>query len=212
MHEGLEQFNGTEESIMRVLRLSYYCLPTELQICFRYCCIFPQDYEFKKKELIQMWMGSGLISQHASGSQTFEDIGEQILVQLNKKSFFDLKTREEITFGGTEQEYYVMHDLMHDLARNVSTGECARITHPAMFKDDNCTVRHMCIANIHSFSVDEVRKISNFKYLRTIIIDDTAHGVEMDVIYALERVVQSLKFLCLFCSRLVGNYKSTSLT
>lgn len=203
LHEGLEHFNGTEEGIMRVLRLSYYSLPIELQICFRYCCIFPQDYEFRKKELIQMWMGSGLISQHASGSRTFDDIGEQILVQLTKKSFFDLRFREN-TFSGPKQEYFVMHDLMHDLAKDVSAGECARITHPAMFEGDNHMVRHMCIANIHSFSVEELRKISNFKHLRTIIIGDSDHETKMDVVYALERVVENLKCLRLFRSRLLN--------
>lgn len=211
LHEGLEHFNGTEEGIMRVLRLSYYSLPTELQICFRYCCIFRQDYEFKKKELIQMWMGSELISQHGSGSQAFEDIGEQILVQLCKKSFFDMKSRVN-SYEGTKEEYYVMHDLMHDLARNVSLGECARITNPSMFDDDNRTVRHMCIVNIHNFSVEEVRKISNSMYLRTIIIDDTEHVVEKDVVCALLRVVESLKFLRLFCSRLTDPYHNLSLT
>ncbi|XP_020165836.1 disease resistance protein RGA2 isoform X1 [Aegilops tauschii subsp. strangulata] len=200
LHEELKQFSGTEEGIMRVLRLSYYRLPTELQICFRYCCIFPRDYEFEKKELIQMWMGSGLISQRASDSQTFEDIGAQILVQLNKSSFFELKSRPNIT-NGRKEEYYVMHDLMHDLATDVSSGECARVAHASFFEDDNRTIRHMCIANIHSFSIEEVKKISNYKYLRTIVIDHSDAEVKKDVVCELERVIESLEFLRLLRSR-----------
>lgn len=41
LHEDLEHFQGSEDDIMKILRLSYYYLPTEHQICFRYCSLFP---------------------------------------------------------------------------------------------------------------------------------------------------------------------------
>ncbi|XBH74316.1 hypothetical protein VPH35_101291 [Triticum aestivum] len=127
LHKGLEHFKGTEEDIMRVLRLSYYHLPTELQICFRYCCIIPRDdYGFLKKKLVQLWIGSGLISQALSDTHTLEETAEEYLAQLTRKSFSNMKSRD----GQLEEEWYVMHDLMHELARNVSTGECARIDNP----------------------------------------------------------------------------------
>ncbi|CAM0948811.1 unnamed protein product [Alopecurus aequalis] len=210
LHQGLKHFEGTQEDIMKVLRLSYYHLPTELQICFRYCCIFPQDYRFKKKELVQLWIGSGLISQLESDTQTLVDTAEQFLAQLTRKSFFDLKSiaggflLNAIT-GRLEQERYVMHDLMHELARNVSTGECARIDDPVQFKYEKDTVRHLCIANIHMFSVDEVKKISQFKNLRTIIIYNNCE-VENDIVCALEMIVESLKSLRLFHSELMNTF------
>ena len=52
-----------KEGIIRVLRLSYQHLQTHLQACFRYCSLFHKNYEFTKKELVYLWMGSGLI-QH----------------------------------------------------------------------------------------------------------------------------------------------------
>nr|WLO97317.1 Pm55 protein [Dasypyrum villosum] len=191
LHQGLKHFKGTEKDIMKILRLSYYHLPTELQICFRYCCIFPQDYIFEKKKLVQMWMGSGLI---ASGIQSLEDTAEQFFAQLTRKSFFDKKP---ITFGWEEIESYVMHDLMHELASNVSTGECARIVDPVQLQDENYTVRHLCIDNIHSFSADEVKKISHFKNLRTIIIENIP-PLENDTLCALQRIVETSKSLRLF--------------
>nr|UBY07442.1 NBS-LRR disease resistance protein [Dasypyrum villosum] len=191
LHQGLEHFKGTEKDIMEVLRLSYYHLPTALQICFRYCCLFPQDYIFEKKELVQMWIGSGLI---ASGIQSLEDTAEQFLAQLTRKSFFDMKPR---TRGWEQIECYVMHDLMHELASNVSTGECARIVDPVQLQDENYTVRHLCIDNIHSFSADEVKKISHFKNLRTIIIENIP-PLENDTLCALQRIVETSKSLRLF--------------
>ncbi|XP_071675912.1 putative disease resistance protein RGA1 isoform X2 [Lolium perenne] len=203
LDQGLEHFKGTEDDIMKVLRLSYYHLPTELQICFRYCCIFPQDYAFQKKELVQLWIGSGLISQPASDTQTSVDTAEQVLAQLTRKSFFDLKSKAR---GWEQEESYVMHDLMHELARNVSTGECARIDHPVQLKDEKATVRHLCIVNIHSFSADEVKKISHFENLRSIIIYDDIK-VKSDIVCVLEMIVESSKSLRLFRSKLWNTFR-----
>ncbi|KAJ4793845.1 Disease resistance protein RGA2 [Rhynchospora pubera] len=41
-----------EKGIMAVLRLSYHHLPAELQLCFRYCSIFPHQHKFIKDDLI----------------------------------------------------------------------------------------------------------------------------------------------------------------
>uniref|UniRef100_A0A0E0BQD9 NB-ARC domain-containing protein n=1 Tax=Oryza glumipatula TaxID=40148 RepID=A0A0E0BQD9_9ORYZ len=131
LHIHLEHFKGSDIDIMKVLKLSYQHLPTELLICFS---LFPEDREFHKEDLVHMWMCSGLISQATSDSLNFEDIGEHILADLTRKSFFDLKSRI-YRYGLDQEEYYVMHDLMHELARNVSYGECARITSPVKFKD-----------------------------------------------------------------------------
>jgi hypothetical protein len=72
----LSDFKGNSDDIMKVLRLSYYYLPTVLQTCFRYCSIFPQDYSFTKTELILLWIGSGLISIREDGSKRHEEIAE----------------------------------------------------------------------------------------------------------------------------------------
>uniref|UniRef100_A0A0E0MKP0 NB-ARC domain-containing protein n=1 Tax=Oryza punctata TaxID=4537 RepID=A0A0E0MKP0_ORYPU len=200
LHTHLEHFKGSDLDIMKVLKLSYQHLPTELQICFRFCSLFPEDHEFDKEDLVHMWMCSGLISQATSETLNFEDIGERILADLTRKSFFDLKSRVD-RFGLEHEEYYVMHDLMHELARNVSFAECARITNPISFKDIRDTVRHICISCIPQFSIDVVKKISEIKNLRSIIIDITSM-VDKDTMYTLQKIIESTKSLRLFRSRL----------
>uniref|UniRef100_A0A0E0BY45 NB-ARC domain-containing protein n=1 Tax=Oryza meridionalis TaxID=40149 RepID=A0A0E0BY45_9ORYZ len=135
LHIHLEHFKGSDIDIMKVLKLSYQHLPTELQICFRFCSLFPEDHKFYKEDLVHMWMCSGLISQATNETLNFEDIGERILADLTRKSFFDLKSR--VYENDPEpHEYYVTHDLMHELARNVSYGECARITNAVRTQSD----------------------------------------------------------------------------
>jgi hypothetical protein len=193
LNEGLQNFQGTEDSIMKILRLSYYYLPPELQICFRYCSLFPQDYKFQKKDLVLMWIGSGLISQAGNRSSRIEDIGEQILAELTRNSFFDIKFKI-IPYSQRKEEYYVMHDLMHELARHVSTGECTTITDPSMLDNEKDTVRHLRIACIQNVSIEGVKKITHFKYLRSVIIDGPGF-IDKDTLHAVEIVIESSKSL-----------------
>ncbi|XP_038977812.1 putative disease resistance protein RGA3 [Phoenix dactylifera] len=53
-------FNSIQnEDIQPVLRFSYIQFSPQLQRCFRYCSIFPQDYLFERDELVRMWMAAG---------------------------------------------------------------------------------------------------------------------------------------------------------
>ncbi|KAJ9685150.1 hypothetical protein PVL29_017256 [Vitis rotundifolia] len=61
--------------IIPALRLSYNHLPLHLKRCFAYCALFPQDYEFKKEELIPLWMAEGLIQQ-SNEDEKMEDLGD----------------------------------------------------------------------------------------------------------------------------------------
>ena len=45
---------GDKNDILPVLRLSYDNLPIHLKQCFAYCALFPKDYIFKRKELVQL--------------------------------------------------------------------------------------------------------------------------------------------------------------
>lgn len=202
---GLEHFKGTEEDIMKILRLSYYHLPVELQMCFRFCSLFPEDHEFFEKDLVTMWVGSGLISQATSYLHPTKlmETGKNYLAQLTRKSFFDVKTKELNDVVG--REYYVMHDILHELAINVSFGECATINDPTRFEDKKDTVRHIRVSHIHKFSVEDVKRISYFKNLRSIIID-SYDEVDEDIVCALEDVVESSKSLRLFHSSLRNTF------
>ncbi|XP_020080355.1 putative disease resistance protein RGA4 [Ananas comosus] len=176
LEEDIMKLQQGNDGIMTILRLSYDHLPANLQLCFRYCSLFPQDHVFKRKTLVNMWIGSGLIPQSICGRQRQpEDIGNEYLNLLTRKSFFTCKTRD---YGYKITKEYFMHDLLHDLAQSVSLGECKRIGGDVAGNIIPKTVRHLSIEMINLLSI---RKFSNLKNVRTLVIsvkEDNEHNAD----------------------------------
>ena len=108
-----------EDSIMPVLKLSYHILSPQQRQCFAYCSLFPQDWQFEKDELIEMWMAQGYLDWSVEG-KSLEEVGDQFINIFFMKSFFqDAKLNED----GDVYEFK-MHDLMHDLATQVAGNDC----------------------------------------------------------------------------------------
>ncbi|RCV11228.1 hypothetical protein SETIT_2G169300v2 [Setaria italica] len=109
-----------DHDIMPALKLSFDYLPFHLQQCFTYCALFPEDYKFGAAELIHLWIGLDVL--HSRGeNKSIEDIGLRYLIELVNHGFFK---KEEDEYGRT---YYIIHDLLHDLAMKVSADECLSI-------------------------------------------------------------------------------------
>ncbi|XP_078154676.1 disease resistance protein RGA2-like [Carex rostrata] len=141
------------KDVVEVLKLSYYHLPANLQVCFRYCSIFPQDHQFDKDDLIKMWICSGFVQQPSSQEERPEDIGEDYFNLLLRKSFFEPNCGR-----------YVMHDLVHELAQNVSFGECCRIEPNDKSITIPSTVRHVYVHEC------EMEKVSHLENLRSLVV------------------------------------------
>ncbi|KAL6622757.1 hypothetical protein ACP70R_032636 [Stipagrostis hirtigluma subsp. patula] len=181
--------------IFESFRLSYYCLHTELQACFRYCSLFPKGYKFNKKELAKMWTGSGLIRFSSSKQENIglqktkyvdlsnaEDVGEEYFDALARKSFFCCMLETESS-SGDQKEYFVLHDLLHDLAELVSRGECARVDGGDLSNVWE-GIRHLSIADccdlkVTSRYLEEASRNNSlnnephtrFQFLRSLIIE-----------------------------------------
>ncbi|CAK8560224.1 unnamed protein product [Lathyrus sativus] len=108
-----------EESIMPVLKLSYQNLSPQLRQCFVYCSLYPKDWEIKKDELIQLWMAQGYL-ECSDEKQLMEDIGNQIVKIFFMNSFF--QDAETDRLGDIRS--FKMHDLVHDLAMQLSGSNC----------------------------------------------------------------------------------------
>ncbi|KAM6547062.1 hypothetical protein CsatB_027798 [Cannabis sativa] len=93
-----------------VLELSYYYLPPHLKGCFSYCSIFRKGYEFRREDLVLIWMAENLV-QHSEKSRKMEEVGCEYFDDLVSMSFF-VKTK---TWSGTS-----FVTLIVDLARTIS--------------------------------------------------------------------------------------------
>ncbi|CAL5394453.1 unnamed protein product [Camellia sinensis] len=106
-----------KNSILPLLRLSYYSLPLELRRCFAYCAIFLKGSEIEKEKLIHLWMANGFIS--SNGKSELEDIGNGMWNKLYWRSFF-----QDVDKDPSGNIIFKIHDLMHDLAQSVMEDEC----------------------------------------------------------------------------------------
>ncbi|XP_027193530.1 putative disease resistance protein At3g14460 [Cicer arietinum] len=94
------------------LVVCYLDLPAELKRCFAYLSLFPKGYEFKKKEMVLLWMAQGFLqnSNSKSNHKSMEDIGDEYFGYVIMRSFLQ-------PFGSGLS--FTMHNLVHDLATYV---------------------------------------------------------------------------------------------
>ena len=103
------------DRVFASLKLSYIHLADELKQCFTFCSIFPKGYGIQKDHLIAQWIAHGFIN--AMNGEQPEDIGRDYLDSLVKVRFL------QNPYGSWNTDTYNMHDLIHDLTRQILEGE-----------------------------------------------------------------------------------------
>uniref|UniRef100_A0A0E0ARR6 Uncharacterized protein n=1 Tax=Oryza glumipatula TaxID=40148 RepID=A0A0E0ARR6_9ORYZ len=95
------------------LMLSFNHLPYHLQLLFSYCAVFPKGYRFDKEQLIRMWITLGFVVDQW---RNLEDAASYSFDDLVDRSFFQ-----------NDGQQFIVHDLLHDVAQQVSVHECLAI-------------------------------------------------------------------------------------
>ncbi|KAJ3697517.1 hypothetical protein LUZ61_001222 [Rhynchospora tenuis] len=155
----LWESDGKDE-IFPALKVSYYSLPPELKPCFLYSSLFPRGFLFAKDQLIHMWMAQGYICP--VGGKRPEDIGDSYFSELCMRSFIQ---------SGSMEGSFRLHDLIHDLARAISTGEFCTIN-KGNFCNTPSEIRHVYItrARHHQFTIPGLLRTLNWA-----VPDDSSH-------------------------------------
>lgn len=165
---------------MKALLWSYEKLDPCLQRCFLYCSLFPKGHNYVIDELVPLWIGEGFFDS-SNRNNRVEDIGRDCFNEMINVSFFQLVSDKYIS-------YYVMHDLLHDLAESLSKEDCFRLEDDKLTEIPS-TVRHL------SVRVDSIKQqrqsISKLHHLRTFICIDPL----MDDVSDLFNQIQSMKKL-----------------
>ncbi|MED6133317.1 hypothetical protein PIB30_027351 [Stylosanthes scabra] len=130
------EFPMMDSKIIPALLISYYHLPAHLKRCFVYCSLYPKDHQFDKDELILLWMAEDLLRPPKRG-QTLEEVGCECFDDLATRLFF-----KQVVINN--EMYFVMHDLMHDLATFLA-GEfyCRLSKQPSEKEEIRVLTRHL---------------------------------------------------------------------
>ncbi|KAM3345740.1 hypothetical protein ACQJBY_020322 [Aegilops geniculata] len=93
-----------------VLKVSLENLPTHLKNCFLHCTIFPEDYLFRRKQVIRHWIAAGFIKE--TGSKTLEEVAEGYLNELVNRSLLQVAGRNPCV----RVRRFRVHDIIRVLA------------------------------------------------------------------------------------------------
>ncbi|KAJ4846857.1 hypothetical protein Tsubulata_041987 [Turnera subulata] len=157
-------FPGMRGKVFDILMFSYHSLNNEtLRRCFRYCCIFPEDYEIHKYDLIQLWIAEKFIE--ASNYYEARNHGEYIIGSLKLACLLE---------SGESENYVRMHDIVRDMAMSLSWTSYDNILvqgHDGVIgvrdsaEDQFATARRMSFFGLHSDNVDLRQFSRDFKTL-----------------------------------------------
>ncbi|XP_059652648.1 putative disease resistance protein At3g14460 [Cornus florida] len=150
-----------ESNILPALRLSYHYLPSHLKRCFAYCSIFPKDYNFDKEKLIRIWIAVDLVQQ-PKNNMLLEDAGKDYFRELLSRSFFQKLSHD------TNSDF-VMHDLIHDLAQQISGEFCFMLEDDKPLNQISEKVCHFSYVQGRYDAFEKLKVVNEVKYLRTFI-------------------------------------------
>ncbi|EAY83109.1 hypothetical protein OsI_38326 [Oryza sativa Indica Group] len=196
------ELHVNNDDIMPALKLSYNYLPFHLQQCFSCCALFPEDYRFSRQELTNFWIGLGLLGA-GDQNKIIEDIGLDCLNDLVDNGFFE---RE----GNNYDSPYVIHDLLHELATNVSSYEFLRlnssdvrsiqiptsIRHMSVIIDNTHVKDRMTFEN-HKKDLSSLGKKLKAGNLHTIMLFGEWHGSFYKILGDILRDAKSLRVIFL---------------
>ncbi|XP_027338784.1 putative disease resistance protein At3g14460 [Abrus precatorius] len=154
-------FSANDSKIIPALRISYYHLPPPLKRCFAYCSLYPKDYKFGKDELILLWMAEGLLEQPKKG-KTLEEVGAEYFDELASRLFFKQLENDN-------DNHFVMHDLMHDLAISVAGDFYFRSEELGTVDKIKIHTRHLSYGRLSHPISKNFNAIDELKFLRTIL-------------------------------------------
>ncbi|KAM0884043.1 hypothetical protein ACQ4PT_031273 [Festuca glaucescens] len=115
-----EETSSTHE-VLASLLLSYNFMPPHLKLCFAYCAIFPKGHHMISDDLIHQWIALGFMEP----SSTFStwQLGESYIRELLEMSFLQHSKNARSLEKRQDATRFIMHDLVHDLARSVMADE-----------------------------------------------------------------------------------------
>lgn len=109
--------NRSLEAMRRMVTLSYNHLPSHLKSCFLYLSIFPEDFEIKRRRVVERWIAQGFII--ARSGLSVEDVGNSYFIDLINRSLIQ---PSRVNMEGIVKSCRV-HDIVRDVMISISRDE-----------------------------------------------------------------------------------------
>uniref|UniRef100_A0ACD5XDS7 Uncharacterized protein n=2 Tax=Avena sativa TaxID=4498 RepID=A0ACD5XDS7_AVESA len=193
---------------MEVLWWSYQQLSADIRRCFEYCSIFPRRFQMKKSNLVHLWIAQGFVKT-SYVTEDMEDVAERYIQDLVSYSFL----QQERTWNN--EEFFRIHDLLHDLADIVTRTDCYTIENESSQRGEgrkgniSHDVRHLFIQNYDAELI--TKKILGLENLVTLIINVVGNDtpVEEEVIRSICKKLPKLRVLAFALS---NNYSRSNVS
>ncbi|KAE8767967.1 putative disease resistance RPP13-like protein 1 [Hordeum vulgare] len=150
---------------MGALWWSYQYLDEQVRRCFAYISIFPRRHHLKRNDLINLWVAEGFIKT-SKAEEEMEDVASEYFDELLSFSFLQLGGKDELF--AREVNYFIIHDLLYDLAEEVAGRDCFRIE-KGFTGEVPPDVRYLFVGTYDKEMLTE--KISRLQNLRTLFVD-----------------------------------------
>ena len=116
---------GVEDKVYRTLKWSYDSLQGKnINYCFLYCALFPEDFSIEISQLVQYWIAEGLIDEDQS-YEVMHNRGFALVENLKDCCLLEVGSRKDTSVK--------MHDVVRDvaiwIASSSSEGECKSLVH-----------------------------------------------------------------------------------
>ncbi|XBI34415.1 hypothetical protein VPH35_120226 [Triticum aestivum] len=109
--------NRSLEAMKRMVTLSYNHLRSHLKSCFLYLRLFPEDFEIKRRRLVERWIAEGFII--ARSGVSVEDVGISYFNDLINRSLIQ---PSRVNIEGIVKSCRV-HDIVQDVMISISRDE-----------------------------------------------------------------------------------------
>ncbi|KAJ3684197.1 hypothetical protein LUZ61_013361 [Rhynchospora tenuis] len=114
------EFSQANQSVFHTLRFSYDSLKNDtLKQCFLHCALWPEDHPIQKNDLIELWMGLGLIDE--PNIQAAYNVGYNYIRTLQAICLLEIHDDYTIDGDGTLK----MHDVIRDMALWIANSQGA---------------------------------------------------------------------------------------
>ncbi|XP_029146798.1 putative disease resistance RPP13-like protein 1 isoform X1 [Arachis hypogaea] len=180
------ELSNDKINVVPALRISYYFLPSYLKECFVYCSLYPKDYEFSKDELMLLWMAENFLQP--VGNQTMEEVASGYFDELIARSFLQPHS--------TEENKFVMHDLVHDLAMTCAGKFYFRAEELRNAVEVDIKARHLSHNAKGNYPMSKVLGVCDaVKHTRTFLEINLESGIPFNMENAPCIMLSQLKYL-----------------